>query len=250
MTKSIDEQLESIKIQVKDDLKKEFNTKIDLTFTKVKQELHSDLSTSLLTQLKETENKINANNLALQKVEKKQTEDTWASVVNKKKLTNNQKEIINTITNSIKENELREKNIEIIGLPEPIGDTFSEKQKNDRTLLHKLFDSIGIDKSKLVHHKRFKPHINKPSFLIITLPNVYDKFEVLKATRQLRSNAEYTNVYFNLDQTAAQRYQSKLLRDQRKKLNDERTENDKKNFIYIIKGIKIIKKPITSNQTY
>ena len=179
--KSIDEQLEAFKIQVKDDLKKEFNTKIDLTFTKVKQELHSDLSTSLLTQL---------------------------------------------------------------------SDTFSEKQKNDRTLLHKLFDSIGIDKSKLVHHKRFKPHINKPSFLIITLPNVYDKFEVLKATRQLRSNAEYTNVYFNLDQTAAQRYQSKLLRDQRKKLNDERTENDKKNFIYIIKGIKIIKKPITNNQTY
>ncbi len=102
----------------------------------------------------------------------------------------------------------------------------------------------------MVNHKRFKSHINKPSFLIITLPNVYDKFEVLKATRQLRSNAEYTNVYFNLDQTAAQRYQSKLLRDQRKKLNDERTENDKKNFIYIIKGIKIIKKPITNNQTY
>ena len=75
---------------------------------------------------------------------------------------------------------------------------------------------------------------------VIKQLEVHKQFEVLKATRQLRSNAEYTNVYFNQDQTAAQRYQSKLLRDQRKKLNDERTENDKKNFIYIIKGIKII----------
>ncbi|XP_065664351.1 uncharacterized protein LOC136086037 [Hydra vulgaris] len=131
--------------------------------------------------------------------------------------------VVNTIANSIiseQENKKkRENNIIIFGIPESIKIDESDTINDDKLMVNEIFDYIGKSNEKpikLIRLKKKKVSKNS-SPIIAVLPENCERNKVQFASRELRNNDNYNNVYLNPDMTPAERLIDFELRKEKKK---------------------------------
>ncbi len=100
-----------------------------------------------------------------------------------------------------------------------------------------MFDSIGLDKSKIVKHFRLKSKdITKPGPLVLEIRESSYQKQVLSVARNLNGIKEYKKrVFINPNLTYRERASLKLLLGERKRLNEEE-ENKKSSFRFVIRN--------------
>ena len=86
---------------------------------------------------------------------------------------------------------------------------------------------------------KLKAKGDKEAPFIVVLKNREERNLLLKRAKDLRDSREYSKVFINADQTQAERYNSKLLRDEAREKNDN--NKDKDIFYYGIRNDKVVR---------
>jgi hypothetical protein len=145
--------------------------------------------------------------------------------------------VINAISAEQKEKVKKEKNVIVFGLKESNRKEKHEIKEDDDESIGKVFDAIGLDKSKIVKHYRLKSKdATKPGPLVLEIVESTYQKQVLSVARDLNTVEEYKNrVFINPDLTYRERASLKLLLGERKRLNKEE-ENKNSTFRFVIRN--------------
>ena len=145
--------------------------------------------------------------------------------------------VINAISAEQKEKVKKEKNVIVFGLKESNRKEKQEIKEDDDESIGKVFDAIGLDKSKIVKHYRLKSKdTTKPGPLVLEIVESTHQKQVLSVARDLNAVEEYKNrVFINPDLTYRERASLKLLLGERKRLNKEE-ENKNSTFRFVIRN--------------
>jgi hypothetical protein len=159
---------------------------------------------------------------------KKETENSsatfWSNLNNKNKSAE-KAIVVNSITKTIlseqEEKKKREKNIIVFGIPESNNLNELEKNNDDKKIINEIFEEIGKGNEKPIKIIRLKnkKDAKTPPPIIAVLPENCERNKVLLATRELRKNVNYTNVFINPDMTLAERQIDSQIRKERNKKN-------------------------------
>ena len=130
-------------------------------------------------------------------------------------------EISNIATRETKNQNKKEKNLIVFGIPESTETEPQAKIDSDKTAIETILEKIGVDVSmnntKII---RFKRKANSTQgIVLVECENVEKKVEILRAARKLRESAEHKNVYINQDLTEAEQAEDKKLRKERDEKN-------------------------------
>ena len=111
--------------------------------------------------------------------------------------------------------EKRKLNIVVHNMSESHGETHQERASKDAaqftTMLKDVF-KLSVIPVKTFRVGKSLP--DKSRLMIVTLINESTKYDILKLAPQLRSTANYSNIYINPDMTQKEREKGKLLREE------------------------------------
>ena len=157
----------------------------------------------------------------------------------KKKITENQIDILNSVGSEQKERAKREKNVILFRVTMSTTATEEERTKEDEKTICDILDEIGISKAEqeLARIKRFKENPNKTatpakpwpvrvSFGATGATDIIVE-EVLKKAKVLKDSRKYKSVFFNKDLTVPQIVRLKQL------IQTKKDENSKLDAIHI-----------------
>ena len=143
------------------------------------------------------------------------TSEAWNLVVSKNKVkTQEQIDIINTVTKENKEREKKDKNVIIFGIKESTKTDIIYKKADDLIEIQKLTDTISIDKDNILRFFRIKSKSGVPP-IIVEMKDSVVRNEFIK-----KSHRKFKDIYVNPDLTEAQRNLDKQLREKCRKLNE------------------------------
>ena len=194
----------------------------------------------------ENENKrLNAEVMELRKLldnKTQQNKPLFSSLIKKTSegappISESETRVINAISAEQKEKVKKEKNVIVFGLKESNRKEKQEIKEDDDESIGKVFDAIGLDKSKIVKHYRLKSKdTTKPGPLVLEIVESSYQKQVLSVARDLNAVEEYKNrVFINPDLTYRERASLKLLLGERKRLNKEE-ENKNSTFRFVIRN--------------
>ena len=111
-----------------------------------------------------------------------------------------------SIASEMRQRELKRNNLIIVGLPEGVDGSVSDRRQNDMTKCAEIFEVLGssdvvIEKSMRVG----KVRSDNKRLLRVTLTNEAQKYELLKQSRTLRGSAKFKEIFIQPDLTYAQR---------------------------------------------
>ena len=145
--------------------------------------------------------------------------------------------IINSLTSETKEREKRENNIVIFGVAASTNaDPKTQKAENTKAI-KKVIDRLHVNVS-IENVIKLKSKIGKDAPFIVILKDRNERNAILKKAKELRDSKEYENVFINPDQTQAERFKAKQLRDECKEKNKENRENES---YYGIRNDKVVR---------
>lgn len=195
-----------------------------------------------LEDLNKTLNKENKELKELLKLKsEKESTPSWSEIVLKNvKKTQEQINIINTITHENREVAYKSDKVIISGIPLSEGKDIAEKKVNDKKKIEDLFEAIGVRKSDIGRvFRRTTRNKEKPALIVVDLYHNEIRQNVLKASKKLKDITQYKNVYINPDLTVAQQNLGKKLRDIRKEENRKLPPNA--NYYYGIRSDRVVK---------
>jgi hypothetical protein len=212
-----------------DELRREYISRIEKV-EEVNERLNSEII-DLKNKLKETETNYLSNNKPLFSSLIKKTSEGAPPI------SESETRVINAISAEQKEKVKKEKNVVVFGLEESNRKEKDEIRLDDDESIGKVFDAIGLDKSKIVKHFRLKRNdITKPGPLVLEISESSYQKQVLSVARDLNGIKEYKKrVFINPDLTYRERASLKLLLGERKRLNEEE-ENKKSSFRFVIRN--------------
>ena len=187
-----------------------------------KQEL-ADLETKLRAEYEAKIEQLNLRILALEQivnsipksVTSSTTSEAWNLVVSKHKVKSQEQiDIINTVTKENKEREKRDKNVIIFGIKESTKNDITDKKADDLIEIQKLTESVSIDKSVILRLFRIKSK-SGISPIIVELKDSVVRNEFIK-----KSHRKFKDIYVNPDLTESQRNLDKQLREKCRMLNE------------------------------
>jgi hypothetical protein len=211
-----------------------------------KQDL-ADLETRLRLEYEAKIDELNKRILALEDLVKNSpksptsstTNEAWNLVVSKNKAKSQEQiDIINTVTKENKDRERRDKNVIIFGIKESTKTDVTEKKADDLVEIQKLTNDVYIDKDNIVRLFRIKSK-SGVSPIIVEFKDSGIRNEFIK-----RSHRKFKDIYVNPDLTESQRNLDKQLREKCHKLNEPLKL--KENWInvneyYVIRNNEVIK---------
>lgn len=152
---------------------------------------------------------------------KGKNETSWSQIVLKNvKKTQEQIDIINTITHENRDIEDKSNKLVVSGIPISEGNDLNEKKEKDIKKVQDLFEAIGVEKSAFLNvFRRTTRNKDKPALIVVNLRYSEDRNIILKAAKQLKEINNYRNVFINPDLTVAQQNLAKKLRDIRREEN-------------------------------
>ena len=123
-------------------------------------------------------------------------------------------DIINTVTKENKDREKRDKNVIIFGIRESTKNDITEKKADDLVEIQKLTNDVYIDKDNIVRLFRIKSK-SGVSPIIVEFKDSGIRNEFIK-----RTHRKFQDIYVNPDLTESQRNLDKQLREKCRKLNE------------------------------
>ena len=174
----------------------------------------------------------------------------------KNKLPKESLQLINLITDEKSLIKKRENNLIIKGIKEFVGEEAEIKIK-ETEMVKKIIDETKINVTIKYNQRIGKKHddTNKSRPILITLENNSQIVPILKASKSLRNNDEYKDIYINKHLTDAESLKEYELRKERKTKNEELWSKDStKEYIFCIRNNQLVKqknrnKPTTPNNT-
>ena len=143
------------------------------------------------------------------------TSEAWNLVVSKNKAKSQEQiDIINTVTKENKDREKRDKNVIIFGIRESTKNDITEKKADDLVEIQKLTNDVYIDKDNIVRLFRIKSK-SGVSPIIVEFKDSGIRNEFIK-----RTHRKFQDIYVNPDLTESQRNLDKQLREKCRKLNE------------------------------
>ena len=182
-----------------------------------------DLETKLRSEYDAKIDQLNLKIMALEKIVNSipksvissSTCEAWNLVVSKNKAKSQQQiDIINTVTKENKDRERRDKNVIIFGIKESTKTDITEKKADDLVEIHKLTDNVNKDQDNIVRLFRIKSK-SGVSPIIVEFKDSGIRNEFIK-----RTHRKFQDIYVNPDLTESQRNLDKQLREKCRKLNE------------------------------
>ncbi len=206
-----------------------------------------DLETKLRSEYDAKIDQLNLKIMALEKIVNSlpksvissSTCEAWNLVVSKNKAKSQQQiDIINTVTKENKDRERRDKNVIIFGIKESTKTDITEKKADDLEEVQKLADNVHIVKDNIVRLFRIKSKSGL-SPIIVELKDSGIRNEFIK-----RTHRKFKDIYVNPDLTESQRNLDKQLREECHKLNEPLNLKENWNNVteyYVIRNNEVIK---------
>ena len=171
-----------------------------------------------------------------------QSKDLWSTIAKRNtKKSPEQLKVINVVAEEGRAREKKENNIVIFGMAESVKENVTDKKNDDEEMLKKILTAIDVEPTHLAMFRLKVKEANKPKPLVIVLKDKSERNKILGAARKLKGT-EYDKIFLSPDLTESQRLAFKELVAERKKLNDDRTQEqiDQKIY-YAIRDNKIVK---------
>ena len=134
----------------------------------------------------------------------------WSDVLigKKKKLSQNQRIIVDVVETERIDRDNRDHNVVLFGVPVSKAASDEERKKEDE-ITTSILDEIGMSKDNVKEIKRFKANPNKtatskPLPVRITLKYFSNVNITLKKAKALRDSVKFKSVFFNKDLTTTQ----------------------------------------------
>ena len=206
-----------------------------------------DLETKLRSEYDAKIDQLNLKIMALEKIVNSipksvissSTCEAWNLVVSKNKAKSQQQiDIINTVTKENKDRERRDKNVIIFGIKESTKTDITEKKADDLEEIQKLAHNVHIVKDNIVRLFRIKSK-SGVSPIIVELKDSGIRNEFIK-----RTHRKFKDIYVNPDLTESQRNLDKQLREECHKLNEPLNLKENWNNVteyYVIRNNEVIK---------
>lgn len=121
-----------------------------------------------------------------------------------------------------KERERRSRNVIVFGIKQSEKEDLSDKMEDDKQAIASILDELKFDKQKVVHMRRFRQK-DDPNYIppiLLQLDCERSKIEALSASKNLRGQDKFKNIYIKPDLTEAERKLDKQLRQQRNEKNE------------------------------
>ena len=153
----------------------------------------------------------------------------WENVLNGGKKTESQMNILNAVGNELREQNMKQNNIMIHGLPLPCASTDYEAEQEDMQLVMELFDEMNIhdierDIVHLIRLKQWRWSYTPPPIRLV-LKTDFDRQwsnnEILRAAKRLKYSKKFKNVGISNDLSFPQQKLMKKLIKTRNELNSE-----------------------------
>ena len=145
--------------------------------------------------------------------------------------------IINSITKETKERERRENNVVIFGVKASTNTDSKREKEENKVEIDKILKKLQVNVNVNNVIKLKSNNGNIAPFVVI-LNDKKERNSILKKAKDLRDSKEYEKVFINPDQTKAERYNSKLLREECREKN---SENKDEEYYYGIRDDKVVK---------
>jgi len=171
-----------------------------------------------------------------------QSKDLWSTIAKRNtKKSPEQLKVINVVAEEGRAREKKENNIVIFGMAESVKENVTDKKNDDEEMLKKILTAIDVGPTHLAMFRLKVKEANKPKPLVIVLKDKSERNKIPGAARKLKGT-EYDKIFLSPDLTESQRLAFKELVAERKKLNDDRTQEqiDQKIY-YAIRDNKIVK---------
>jgi hypothetical protein len=163
--------------------------------------------------------------------------------------------IINSVAKESKEREKRENNVVIFGVVASTNTDQKKEKEENKIAINKVLNKLQIrvnieniiklksksdkdNEEKRDEENKVKSKDKEATFKVV-LKDREERDLILKKAKELRDSKEYGNLFINPYQTQAERYKSKLLRDEPKEKNADNKEKDK--YYYGIRNDKVVK---------
>ena len=140
-----------------------------------------------------------------------------------RELPKSEKEVIREVKREEKEEEIerehRKLNIIVHALPESTESTVEDRKIEDADTVHAILTdtlNVNIDINQVARLGNLSKERINPRPIRFTVNNMEDKHRVLNASKGLKNNIRFSNVYFSPDLTNGQRKAAFLLREEKR----------------------------------
>jgi hypothetical protein len=190
----------------------------------------------LKEKVKELEEENNDLKNRVKELESNSAAPIWASVSNSK--SPDVMNIINSVANETKEREKREYNICIFGVNASTNNDPKQEKEENKKSINRIINKLKVDVN-IESIIKFKSKSEKNAPFIVILKSKNERNAILKKSKELRDSKEFEKVFINPDQTQAERFKSKQLRDECKEKNEENRKNKVLDHYYGIRNDKV-----------
>lgn len=176
---------------------------------------------------------------------------SWARVTSNgttaiaNKYTDQQVQLLNATATEQQDRAARANNVIVVGIPVAVTTDQAERVALDKTAVSNLFTAMKISgRAKGLHRLPGRTRDNSGP-IVVTLNSQAERNAILRAAKTLKNHADFSSVFIRPDETPVQQRESKRLREEIKKLNENLAAGS--TFRYGIRNYTIVRRPTTES---